>query len=49
MLRPVATREEGGRIVFDFTVKEIFQAVVGTIFIWVLLVLVFTAGTGVAR
>lgn len=35
---------------FDFTVKEIFQAVVGTIFIWVVLVLVFTAGAGmVAR
>jgi hypothetical protein len=49
MLRPVATREEGWRIVFDFTVKEIFQAVLGTIFIWVLLVLVLTAGTGVAR
>jgi hypothetical protein len=34
---------------FDLSVKEMFQAVVGTIFIWVLLVLVFTAGTGVAR
>ena len=34
---------------FDLSVKEMFQAVVGMIFIWVLLVLVFTAGTGVAR
>jgi hypothetical protein len=49
MLRPIASREEGRRIVFDFTVKEMFQAVVATVFIWVVLVLVFTAGTGVAR
>lgn len=49
MLRPVATREEGRRIMFDFTVKEIFQAVVATILIWGLFVLIFTAGTGFVR
>jgi hypothetical protein len=49
MLRPIASREEGRRIVFDFTVKEMFQAVVATVLIWGLFVLIFTAGTGVAR
>lgn len=31
---------------FGFTIKEWFQAFVGMIFIWVVLVLVFTAGAG---
>jgi len=34
---------------FDFTIKEIFQAVVAAVFIWVVLVLVFTAGAGFVR
>ena len=34
---------------FELTVKEMFQAVLGAIFIWVVLVLIFTAGAGFVR